>query len=217
MRSSRLLQANSSPHSHSGLEQKLSSRLCCLLCVGSCSVVVQFFLHPGVQRKCNFIRLPFSHSYWCLFLRITAELSLFEVTGLDNQRSAPTLLSSKKAATAGTPLLSLLFEINPMDESSNQKLHVQSQPLEIIYDAVSAACHTACLTRTNHRGAKNGKQFVCDPVQMTVNTMSEFFKPPGDVQLDELTNATLMKLEQFRDRTATGQSHFLIKASVMTA
>lgn len=37
--------------------------------------------------------------------------------------------------------------------------------------------------------------------------MSEFFKAPGDVQLDELTNATLMKLEQFRDRTATGQLH----------
>lgn len=30
--------------------------------------------------------------------------------------------------------------------------------------------------------------------------------PPDDLQLDELTNATLMKLEQFRDRTATGQS-----------
>lgn len=35
--------------------------------------------------------------------------------------------------------------------------------------------------------------------------MSEFFMPPDDLQLDELTNATLMKLEQFRDRTATGQ------------
>lgn len=51
---------------------------------------------------------------------------------------------------------------------------------------------------------------------MTVNTMSEFFRPPGDVQLDELTNATLMKLEQFRDRTATGQLHVLIKRSVIT-
>uniref|UniRef100_H3C456 Vacuolar protein sorting 13 homolog A n=1 Tax=Tetraodon nigroviridis TaxID=99883 RepID=H3C456_TETNG len=107
-------------------------------------------------------------------------------TGLNNQRSAPTLLSSKRAATAKTPLLSLLFETNPIDKSSDQKLHVQSQPLEIIYDAI------------------------------TVNTMSEFFKPPGDVQLDELTNATLMKLEQFRDRTATGQFLVLIKTLVMT-
>ena len=37
--------------------------------------------------------------------------------------------------------------------------------------------------------------------------MSAFFMPPDDLQLDELTNATLMKLEQFRDRTATGQLH----------
>lgn len=39
---------------------------------------------------------------------------------------------------------------------------------------------------------------------MTVNSMSAFFMPPKDLQLDELTNATLMKLEQFRDRTSTG-------------
>uniref|UniRef100_A0A665TH91 Vacuolar protein sorting 13 homolog A n=1 Tax=Echeneis naucrates TaxID=173247 RepID=A0A665TH91_ECHNA len=39
---------------------------------------------------------------------------------------------------------------------------------------------------------------------ITVNSMSMFFMPPDDLQLDELTNVTLMKLEQFRDRTATG-------------
>ncbi|XP_068616831.1 intermembrane lipid transfer protein VPS13A [Brachionichthys hirsutus] len=108
-------------------------------------------------------------------IKLTAELSLFEVTGLASNRLAPTLLSSRKAATgAGTPLLCILFETNPLDESANQRLHVESQPLEIIYDAV------------------------------TVNSMSAFFRPPDDLQLDELTNATLMKLEQFRDRTATG-------------
>lgn len=37
--------------------------------------------------------------------------------------------------------------------------------------------------------------------------MAEFFRPSDDLQLDELTNATLMKLEQFRDRTATGELH----------
>uniref|UniRef100_A0A3B3URY5 Vacuolar protein sorting 13 homolog A n=1 Tax=Poecilia latipinna TaxID=48699 RepID=A0A3B3URY5_9TELE len=108
-------------------------------------------------------------------IKVTAQLSLFEVTGLAAKRPAPTLLSSRKAATgAGTPLLCFLFETNPLDDSANQRLHVESQPLEIIYDAI------------------------------TVNNMSEFFRPPDDLQLDELTNATLMKLEQFRDRTATG-------------
>lgn len=84
---------------------------------------------------------PPSHFYlssFCLSRRITAELSLFEVSGLASNRPAPVLLSSKKAATGtGTPLLSFLFETNPLDESANQRLHVESQPLEIIYDAVS--------------------------------------------------------------------------------
>ncbi|XP_030592859.1 intermembrane lipid transfer protein VPS13A isoform X2 [Archocentrus centrarchus] len=108
-------------------------------------------------------------------IKITAKLTLFEVTGLANNRPPPILLSSRKAAIgAGIPLLCILFETNPLDESANQRFHVESQPLEIIYDAI------------------------------TVNSISAFFRPPDDLQLDELTNATLMKLEQFRDRTATG-------------
>ncbi len=81
-----------------------------------------------------------------MFDRLTAQLSLFEVTGLARDRPAPTLLSSRKAATgAGMPLLSILFETNPLDESANQRLHVESQPLEIIYDAVSRVCQSAFL------------------------------------------------------------------------
>ncbi|XP_028433878.1 intermembrane lipid transfer protein VPS13A isoform X2 [Perca flavescens] len=119
-------------------------------------------------------------------IKITAQLSLFEVTGLASNRPAPTLLSSRKAATgAGTPLLCILFETNPLDESANQRLHVESQPLEIIYDAI------------------------------TVNSMATFFMPPDDLELDELTNATLMKLEQFRDRTATGLMYVIETQKVL--
>ncbi|XP_033946667.1 intermembrane lipid transfer protein VPS13A [Pseudochaenichthys georgianus] len=119
-------------------------------------------------------------------IKITAQLSLFEVTGLASNRPAPTLLSSRKAATGdGTPLLCILFETNPLDESANQRLHVESQPLEIIYDAI------------------------------TVNSMSAFFLPPDDLQLDELTNATLMKLEQFRDRTSTGLMYVIETQKVL--
>uniref|UniRef100_A0A7N6BFF1 Vacuolar protein sorting 13 homolog A n=1 Tax=Anabas testudineus TaxID=64144 RepID=A0A7N6BFF1_ANATE len=119
-------------------------------------------------------------------LKLVTFLSLFEVTGLANNRPSPTLLSSRKAATgAGTPLLSILFETNPLDGGANQRLHVESQPLEIIYDAV------------------------------TVNSMSAFFMPPDDLQLDELTNATLMKLEQFRDRTATGLMYVIETQKVL--
>ncbi|XP_029916803.1 intermembrane lipid transfer protein VPS13A isoform X3 [Myripristis murdjan] len=119
-------------------------------------------------------------------IKLTAKLSLFEVTGLASNRPTPTLLSSRKAATGtGTPLLSILFETNPVDETADQRLHVESQPLEIIYDAI------------------------------TVNSMSAFFMPPEDLQLDELTNATLMKLEQFRDRTSTGLMYVIETQKVL--
>ncbi|CAL1615509.1 unnamed protein product [Knipowitschia caucasica] len=108
-------------------------------------------------------------------IKLTAQLTLFEVTGFADQHISPTLLSSRKAAMAAeTPLLNFLFETNPLDQSANQRLYVDSQPLEIIYDAT------------------------------TVNKMAAFFRTPEGLELDELTNATLMKLEQFRDRTATG-------------
>ncbi|KAJ8005978.1 hypothetical protein DPEC_G00123500 [Dallia pectoralis] len=119
-------------------------------------------------------------------IKLSTQLSMFEVTGLANKRPAPTLLSSRKAATAkGTPLLDFLYETNPLDETADQRLCVKSQPLEIIYDAI------------------------------TVNSMSAFFSPPDDLQLDELTNATLMKLEQFRDRTSTGLMYVIETQKVL--
>lgn len=45
--------------------------------------------------------------------------------------------------------------------------------------------------------------------------MSAFFMPPDDLQLDELTNATLLKLEQFKDRTATGELHMFLHSSAI--
>ncbi|XP_061528280.1 vacuolar protein sorting-associated protein 13A [Phycodurus eques] len=117
-------------------------------------------------------------------IKFTAQLSLFEITGLASSRPAPTLLSSRTVGT-GTPLLSLFFETNPLDQSANQRLFAESQPLEVIYDA------------------------------MTVNAMSAFFRPPDDLELDELTNATLIKLEQFRDRTATGLMYVIETQKVL--
>ncbi|XP_016118475.1 vacuolar protein sorting-associated protein 13A-like, partial [Sinocyclocheilus grahami] len=107
-------------------------------------------------------------------IKISAQLSSFEVSGLPRGRSAPILLSPRHVAgMKDTALLDLMFETNPLDASADQRLRIESQALEIIYDA------------------------------MTVNSMSAFFMPPKDLQLDELTNATLMKLEQFRDKTST--------------
>uniref|UniRef100_A0A671VJ44 Vacuolar protein sorting 13 homolog A n=1 Tax=Sparus aurata TaxID=8175 RepID=A0A671VJ44_SPAAU len=141
------------------------------------------------KDKNEIIRLTVGELMSTLTQRPGAQAIKFVITfftGLASDRPAPILLSSRKAAIgAGTPLLCILFETNPLDDCANQRLHVESQPLEIIYDAI------------------------------TVNSMSAFFMPPDDLQLDELTNATLMKLEQFRDRTATGLMYVIETQKVM--
>lgn len=52
---------------------------------------------------------------------------------------------------------------------------------------------------------------------MTVNSLVDFFRPPSDVHLEQITSATLTKLEEFRDRTATGKLHFYIYAYVLNS
>uniref|UniRef100_A0A8C3CW74 Vacuolar protein sorting 13 homolog A n=1 Tax=Cairina moschata TaxID=8855 RepID=A0A8C3CW74_CAIMO len=38
----------------------------------------------------------------------------------------------------------------------------------------------------------------------TINSLVDFFRPPKNVHLEQLTSATLMKLEEFREKTSTG-------------
>uniref|UniRef100_A0A673IQF1 Vacuolar protein sorting 13 homolog A n=1 Tax=Sinocyclocheilus rhinocerous TaxID=307959 RepID=A0A673IQF1_9TELE len=119
-------------------------------------------------------------------MKISAQLSSFEVSGLPRGKSAPILLSPRHVVgMKDTALLDLMFETNPLDASADQRLRIESQALEIIYDS------------------------------MTVNSMSAFFMPPKDLQLDELTNATLMKLEQFRDKTSTGLMYIIETQKVL--
>ncbi|XP_067251586.1 vacuolar protein sorting-associated protein 13A isoform X2 [Chanodichthys erythropterus] len=119
-------------------------------------------------------------------IKISAQLSAFEVSGLPRGKSAPILLSPRHVdGIKDKNLLNLMFETNPLDANVDQRLRIESQALEIIYDA------------------------------MTVNSMSAFFMPPKDLQLDELTNATLMKLEHFRDKTSTGLMYIIETQKVL--
>ncbi|XP_051002167.1 intermembrane lipid transfer protein VPS13A [Acomys russatus] len=82
-------------------------------------------------------------------------------------------------------LFQITFEINPLDETVSQRCIIEAEPLEIIYDA------------------------------RTVNSIVEFFRPPKDVQLAQLTSATLIKLEEFRDKTATGLLYIIETQKVL--
>ncbi|XP_063105632.1 intermembrane lipid transfer protein VPS13A isoform X3 [Cavia porcellus] len=82
-------------------------------------------------------------------------------------------------------LFRIVFEINPLDETVAQRCIVEAEPLEIIYDA------------------------------RTVNSIVEFFRPPKEVHLAQLTSATLTKLEEFRDKTATGLLYIIETQKVL--
>ncbi|XP_076416840.1 intermembrane lipid transfer protein VPS13A isoform X2 [Peromyscus maniculatus bairdii] len=82
-------------------------------------------------------------------------------------------------------LFQITFETNPLDETVAQRCIIEAEPLEIIYDA------------------------------RTVNSIVEFFRPPKDVHLEQLTSATLTKLEEFRDKTATGLLYIIETQKVL--
>uniref|UniRef100_A0A669Q3C3 Vacuolar protein sorting 13 homolog A n=1 Tax=Phasianus colchicus TaxID=9054 RepID=A0A669Q3C3_PHACC len=107
--------------------------------------------------------------------RFETKITSLEVTGMSQENCTPCLLSSRTVySDNSTSLLSIMFETNPLDEGADQRLRIESQPLEIIYDA------------------------------RTINSLVDFFRPPKDVHLEQLTSATLMKLEEFREKTSTG-------------
>ncbi|XP_040844715.1 vacuolar protein sorting-associated protein 13A isoform X2 [Ochotona curzoniae] len=82
-------------------------------------------------------------------------------------------------------LFQVIFEINPLDETVAQRCIIEAEPLEMIYDA------------------------------RTVNNIVEFFRPPKEVHLARLTSATLTKLEEFRDKTATGLLYIIETQKVL--
>ncbi|CAJ1049975.1 vacuolar protein sorting-associated protein 13C isoform X3 [Xyrichtys novacula] len=109
--------------------------------------------------------------------RIEAGLQHWYVTGLQQQGAVPSLIAS--VGDTASSLLSVVFEINPEESTADQLLRVHSQPVEIVYDA------------------------------LTVNSLAEFFKTGKGVDLEVLTSATLSKLEEFKEKTATGLSHII--------
>uniref|UniRef100_A0A8C5UE54 VP13A protein n=1 Tax=Malurus cyaneus samueli TaxID=2593467 RepID=A0A8C5UE54_9PASS len=119
-------------------------------------------------------------------IRFETKITSLEVTGVSREKSTPCLLSSRTAySDESTLLLSIMFETNPLDEKADQRIRIESKPLEIVYDA------------------------------MTVNSIVDFFRPPKDVHLEQLTSATLMKLEEFREKTSTGLMYVIETQKVL--
>ncbi|XP_053284291.1 intermembrane lipid transfer protein VPS13C [Pleuronectes platessa] len=116
-------------------------------------------------------------------IRVEAALEHWYVTGLLQQGAIPSLIAS--VGDSSSSLLNVVFELNPEESAADQLIRVQSQPVEIIYDA------------------------------LTVNSMVEFFQTGKGVDLEVLTSATLSKLEEIKEKTATGLSHIIETRKVL--
>ncbi|GCB63984.1 hypothetical protein scyTo_0011691, partial [Scyliorhinus torazame] len=110
-------------------------------------------------------------------LKVEARLEHWYVTGLKQQNTVPSLMASVGGSESS--LLSVRFEINPEGSNADQLLCVQSQAVELIYDA------------------------------QTINSLVEFFQTNRGLDLEQLTSATLLKLEEIKEKTATGLSYVI--------
>lgn len=118
-------------------------------------------------------------------IRVDTKMHDFRVDGLKNAGVVPNLIMadfSDEASLKNMPdntLLSVNFESNPIDETCDQRVDVNARPLRIMYDAE------------------------------TVNTLATFFKPPKDVQLQQIRAAAASTYDDIKDQTATGLKHVM--------
>lgn len=116
-------------------------------------------------------------------IKVEAKLDHWYVTGLKQKNIIPSLVSM--IGSSESSLLKIQFETNPEDRTADQVLVLQSQPVEIIYDAA------------------------------TINAVADFFRTQKGLDLEQLTSATLMKLEEIKERTAAGLSHMIETRKVL--
>ncbi|ELK31334.1 Vacuolar protein sorting-associated protein 13C [Myotis davidii] len=116
-------------------------------------------------------------------LKVEAKLEHWYITGLKQQDTVPSLVAS--IGDTASSLLKIEFETNPENSTADQTLVLQSQPVEVIYDA------------------------------KTINAVVEFFQSNKGLDLEQITSATLMKLEEIKERTATGLTHIIETRKVL--
>ncbi|XP_037689727.1 vacuolar protein sorting-associated protein 13C isoform X2 [Choloepus didactylus] len=116
-------------------------------------------------------------------LKVEAKLEHWYITGLKQQNIVPSLVTS--ISDTASSLLKIEFETNPENSTADQTLVIQSQPVEVIYDA------------------------------KTINAVVEFFQSNKRLDLEKITSATLMKLEEIKERTATGLTHIIETRKVL--
>lgn len=106
-------------------------------------------------------------------------IQTFTVFGVKQSEIVPMICS--KLGALNTTLLDVAFETNPIDKLCDQRVHVSSRPLQIIYDA------------------------------KTVIELARLFKPPKDLNFSQLTDVAANKIENVKERSATGLQYMVEK------
>ncbi|KAG5677846.1 hypothetical protein PVAND_007566 [Polypedilum vanderplanki] len=119
------------------------------------------------QVKCSISQRPSAQS-------IKLNLSMRELTvfGLQQKQYLPVLIQSQLESTES--LLDVMFESNPEDKRCDQRVKVQSQPIQIVY---------------------NGE---------TIIQLMKVFQTQKTVTLSQLQDAATEKLVDIKERSATG-------------
>lgn len=111
-------------------------------------------------------------------IQLEAKIDRFTVSGVQQNGQIPKMvLSQTEEADHVYSLLDVQVETNPLDGACDTRVRVNARPLQIVYDAV------------------------------TVNQLAEFFKPPEEIRLQQLSQVAVAKFEDFKEQSATGLQH----------
>ncbi|XP_062597875.1 intermembrane lipid transfer protein VPS13A-like, partial [Saccostrea cucullata] len=111
-------------------------------------------------------------------IQVEGKIDRFIVAGSPQGGSTPKIVVSlNEDKKVVYSLLNFNFETNPLDRSCDTRVVLDARPLQIIYDAIS------------------------------INNMADFFKPPKEVYLKQLSRAAMAKFEDIKEQSATGLKH----------
>ncbi|KAF3830581.1 hypothetical protein GH733_004400 [Mirounga leonina] len=108
-------------------------------------------------------------------LKVEAKLEHWYITGLKQQGVVPSLVASIGDTTSS--LLKIEFETNPENSTADQTLIVQSQPVEVIYDALNSKDQG--LQKTNNSSLEEIMDKAYDKFDVEIKSVQLLFARAG--------------------------------------
>lgn len=130
------------------------------------------------QVKCSVSQRPSAQS-----IKLNLNMKELHVYGLQQKQYLPVMIQSQ--IESADSLLDVLFESNPIDKNCDQRVKVQSQPIQIIYDGE------------------------------TVIQLLKVFQTQRTATLSQLQDAAAEKLGDIKERSATGKFFILKRNKIL--